>query len=170
MVVPGHLLDFWGEPLPTRTCTTGTARYLFPWASATFSPDMHQHLRICCSSRRNSAGSCRVSTAAEDVEHNGPDAAGMSFGSDGTGSIDAPQSSHLDTEPHRCALRTSGASCACSGIATSGMAPHSSVSASGLSGTAPGIAAVGCGHKSTFGHFGIFRKAGSCCFQLRFCH
>jgi len=173
MVFLWHLLDFWGELLPIRTCTIGTSRCLFPWTIAIFSAGAHRYLRICCSSHRNTGGSSHLYTATGGVEDNSPAAVGMSFGSDGTGSMIVPQSSHLDTEPHCCMLHTSGASCACSGIAISGMLLHWTKSASGLSCTAPGtagVADVGCGHTSTFGRSSICKTGGSCRFQLRFCH
>jgi hypothetical protein len=130
-------------------------------------------LRICCNCHRNTGGSCHLHTATDDVQDNSPDAVGMSFSSDGTESMIAPQSSHPDTEPHCCMLHTSGASCAYLGIATNEMLLHLNVSVSGLSCTVPGaagVADVGCGHTSTFGHSSICKTGGSCCFQLRFCH
>lgn len=110
---------------------------------------MHRHLRVCGGSHRNTGGSSHLYAATEDVEDVGHHAVGMSFSSDGTESMIVPQSSHPDTEPHCCMLHTSGASCTCSGIATSGMLLFMSVSLSGLSCTAPGAAGVadaGCGH------------------------
>lgn len=172
MVFFWHLLDFWGELLPIRTCTIGTCWCLFPWAIAIFSPGMHRHLRICCSGHRNT-DYYHLYAATEDVAVNTPDAVGMSSSSDGTESVIAPQSSPLDTEPHCCMLHTSGASCACSGIANSEMVPHWSMSVSGLScivHSAGSTADAGCGYASTFVHSSICKTGDGCCFQLRFCH
>lgn len=160
-------------PLLVRTCRAGIVRCLFPWAGVISSPFMDRHMRIYCSSLRSSAGFCRFSTTSEGEERNGHDTASTFFGSDGTENIDAPQSSPQDTGPHRCGLQISRASCACSGIATSGMSLRSSVNASGLSGTIPDIvggATVGYDRRMTFELMSFCKKAGSCYFRLHICH